>query len=398
MAGKKEFLETLEEQNRTMQSWLTDVDREINSRNLELSALGGRRAKAIELVVLRMLPDLRTETLVSLEKSLPNFLTRAEARDAVTEERGLIADRLKDLFSYFNPATAKAEALRLQVEIGKEKDSLGILMDGWNSLYMIPNFSRLVVAGYGTPDYNKGWWQLGYYLDWRDADCATEASGKKDWAELSASLHNFNDSIANSDSTLSSLGKKLAEIEANEKLNAELESELQNVEGTVCEKLQTQLRSRLDSMTELLGSMAKPPEFLDEALEIDAKIVALRKDVNEVFHPRREKIQGELSKLQKIILTVSRSKQKSVPDEYLEKARASNRAMSSGRGYGSSISNSMPSVPVYHDDSWLETLIWYDLVTNHYHSSDSVSQANRDYPYAIGADRQASEETHGRIS
>lgn len=387
MATKQEFLAELQEQNTTLKSWLQDVGSEIATRNSEVSNLGAKRREALDTAANRLLPNLKESTVNALGKVIPGFLTDAEVSAMIAKEGADIEGRVKDLLSRFDPGKGKVRAVELELAIAKEKESGAIVKDGLGVLTDIPGFTELVESGYGTPAYEGRWWQLRYYRDWSSGDLFASAARKKDWTEALAYYNELTSSTAASAKSLGDMAAEAKEISDNEKLLAELREDLGNVDATVLELAKVQLRARLDSL-------APTPEWMKEVSDIDAKTAELRKDVDEVLHPRREKLAEQLAKLQGMIVSVTRSKERSVPDKYVAAARESNKTMRSGT-YAS------PTTVIYRDDSsWLETFLWYDLVTNHYGShSSGPAYGGTSYPMnAPSGGGHVSEETYGRVS
>ncbi len=386
MASKQEFLKELKDQDTILGSWLSEASEEIAADASQVANLKEERREAIDAIVNRLLPDLTDQTILSLKSFLPDFLTPAEVTAAIEKEKEDIQKRLETLLAWFKRDTARVRTLQIEAAFRKEKESYDIVKDGLKPFEYLLTFTYLVESGYGTPQYTGKWWQPRYYRDWKNADLCAESLDKKDWAEALATYNDLRSSLETSERSIRKMEEEVQFIAQNERRAAALGEELAEVNGTVLEKIRVQLKAHLDSLS-------PAPEWMARVTSIDKKIEEFQNHTNTVLQPRRESVMKQQTELRKIIATASQSRAREIPDAYLATAREKNATMRD---------RSIPAQSTHwrEEPSALETLMWYDLLTNHFGSA-THSMPSYDAPFASTHSHERVpdlETTYGRVS
>ena len=360
----------------------------------------GKRQESLEGYVTSLLPDLSEATIGSLSRKFPGFVNLGAVENLKKTETATIQGQLDRLKLKFEMTSCDVKRMELEAEVAKEteyKRLNGSVLDG---LLQIPGYKALVDSGYGTDNYPYKFTNLQYYKDWSRADAIVEKLQKSNWSEVLSGHNSLLARIYGSRDTIVRFGLEIRELDADQTMFNSLKEAMKNVDDLVLQKLRVKLRAKLDSLDPL-------PSWMQDVETIDKKISLNRRAIDETLQPRREKITEQLVRLQDVMARVSQSKQKEVPDKYVEVLRQKNRNLQSQsrRGSGSSRSRSSScSVMVnntWGNDNWFRDYIVYDALFNHFDRStynNHEHQSHHNQQQSYSDPREINEQNYGRVS
>lgn len=376
MADKQEFLNELDEHLKGLRTGLEEIGQTITANAATVAALQQSRQKAIDDHVAALLPDLQVGTLAALNGILPGSVTAEQAQRLIAETRQAYQDQLDRLLAAFDPKTADAAKLQLELELQTAKEARDALLAPFMELNLIPDLKRLVKSGYGTDAYRPRWWNVQFYSDWKAADAAVEEAVAADWTELRRRFTELETNLATMQDSVYGLEQKLTALVANQASLQNLTEALGKVPATVLEQLRVKLKAQLDSLD-------PAPDLLKDVVSFQKRLVAVQQE-NAQLQETRLKLSEQVAQLHKTREQAARSRSRTVPDNYVSAVRQARTSAASG-GYQN-------VTHVYqNDNSFLNTVLMIEMMDHFSHSSHQDSGHGRSSGSYAGSVRSSAE-------
>ena len=360
MATKQAFIEELDGQTEETQAALKQIAETIAVNNTTIAELQTRRKALIHERVLNLLPDLSATALKKLENKLPGFSNVEQVDQLLANTQITYQNQLNRLLIEFDPAKCAGEKLRIRMEIAEIEADQRRIQEPLEEMRAIPDFTRLLAAGYGSKQYRVSWWRWQFYRDWKAADLAMSAAGMKRWEDLVEQYGNLTHTATLMKERTDSLNAETADLDSKSASHHDLTAALAKVPETVLEQLRVKFEARLESMDPV-------PEWMNAVGVLSGQLLELQ-DGNLKLQNARTKMVEQLTSLQKVRTQASRSKKRQVPDEYV-KNLCSKRVGGFGGARGT-VPNTVVVEHYYNDDYFLNLMLFQQM-NNYFDQRDA---------------------------
>jgi len=357
MADKNEFLKALDEHIGIVKTWLEEIGLEINEYSTKVSELQKKRQEKLEESATVLLPDLKETSIDALNYKIPDFITKQKVTELLNMESKRIKKQIEELLLDFDPEAFESKQAELEQGLEKEQGDQKIVASLLDDFERVKGLRELTDCGYGTDAYPRNILQTRYYLDWKRADEIVAILKKKDWSKVRQEYQELQKSAQMLKNAINRMREQIRVLSEKSKNYSELKDALQNVDGTILEKLRIKLKAELDSLESL-------PDWLQEIIVINDTIKEFQTLIIEQLQPRREGVSKQLSQMQQLRVEASQSQTRRVPNKYINQLRERNRQIRRGAYKPQSIQHIS-----IHNDNWLFPYIYYTTMFEYFHGS-----------------------------
>lgn len=234
MANKLDLVSELEGQAGEMQTVLDQVKADVGENTSTISQLEQRHRESIREGAMRLLPDLNTQSITRLTMRLPGFITADQIGEMARTTKALYQGKIDQLLREgFSPELYAEDAPQLKSELETVTRDRAQIGGKLAALQAIPDFVRLIKAGYGTKQYKVSIWQRQYYRDWEAADNALDEvvrisdlktwDGKTPrWAQIIEHYNQVAQALQNANMRFTELTKSLSDLESKNSSHRDL--------------------------------------------------------------------------------------------------------------------------------------------------------------------------------
>jgi len=363
-------------QERVIEGELIKLRRRRQKLEDELRALEAREQGALDMLLAGLLPD-GSPAAAARAAEWTRFAELAREPPAASAEREITTRRERVAEIERDPRWVERVALRdpdvgtLTVPLREHEEHLAPL-DAVLRRAEHPRLDHLLACGYGTPDYDVGWWRLSYYRDWEAGDEVLEQF--PDHEEDFGRFRDYYLELVRAAEALRAEVERLrAEVRAGEDLEVEHRDTLAAIQ-TAPQRALDHARQRLGSFLADLG-----PQHLHDLLDpaSPAGVSALRwaglrkqreyldELERHVLTPMEQTWSRDLAKLRRKVLKFSRPKHRYTrfrSDEF-ERTFADRSAKYAQRWrvYDASY-EALREFDRYHEGSLARDHLWWDTI------------------------------------
>ncbi len=367
MAETREFVNELDGQIGSIRTSLNALSDTIGERATTLKRLGVRRQEIIGSVVVVLLPNLDPATVVALGEKLPGFITPEQVKQQLDEMVGNRRDQLLQLNTKLGNYDANLAVLRGNLASARSDLTFPELADD-------KDMAMLTKAGYGTERYRVKWYDLfsgdlTFFRHWKKADELVQFYKAEDFAALSAQYAEQVAIVA----AIAKAEKELHDFTAAKALREEVSKALDNVPVLALERIQSKLKSYLDTLSPV-------PEWMQDLANIDSRIATLieeqRKDQD-----AHNIVSTNLTKLGELKAKVVRSGKKNVPDQYVTAIRGNGN--SSASASGNTVHVHTGGGGYYGGSGFFSGVLWGEM-DSYFAQERAYERGRRDASYGYG--------------
>jgi hypothetical protein len=314
----RDFLGLAYNQMKVLERALKDVEESQRQHQAQTETLQQARDKALDELVNLSLPALTREAFATLpaltgyrqfetndpfermERRRQELSARVVAIES--DERYLRREQLLDAAA--GELTVRHNELEKQVKL---LDETLAQYEGQTS------FLSLIERGYDTDQYKERWWNLNYYLDWRDGDLITERFEQQSFRDIAFSYQQLKAGREEFYRDLLTIKKEIADVEGLVTERTKCLGGLETLETDTLAACRQQLREHLEYIdrNDLAAWSAADPNrtgLLKRIHGIEKKIEYLDEMARRYLEPNTNQLKASHAKLSRKIEKYSRPK------------------------------------------------------------------------------------------